>query len=63
MPVTTLLVVLTLAEANRLIQIFNTSQEIPLLHQAMGRTARLHGQFGLWLVVGWLVWLLVDLVI
>ena len=32
MPITTLLVALTLPEANRLIQIFNTSQEIPLLH-------------------------------
>jgi 1,4-dihydroxy-2-naphthoate octaprenyltransferase len=59
MPMTTLLVVLTLPEAYRLIQIFSTSQEIPLLHQAMGRTAQLHGQFGLWLVVGWLVWLVI----
>ena len=63
MPITTLLVALTLPEAKRLIEIFNTSQDIPLLHQAMGRTARLHGQFGLWLVVGWLVWLALDLVI
>ena len=60
MPITTLLVALTLPEANRLIQIFNTSQEIPLLHQAMGRTAQLHGQFGFWLVVGWLVWLVIK---
>lgn len=63
MPITTLFVALTLPEAKRLIEIFNTSQDIPLLHQAMGRTARLHGQFGLWLVVGWLAWLALDLVI
>ena len=50
MPITTLLVLITLPEALRLIGIVNTSEEVPLLHQAMGRTARLHGQFGLWLV-------------
>jgi 1,4-dihydroxy-2-naphthoate octaprenyltransferase len=53
MPVTTLLVLITLPEALRLIQIIRTREDVPLLHQAMGRTARLHGQFGLWLVVGW----------
>ena len=35
------------------IHIIDLAQTVPLLHQAMGRTARLHGQFGLWLVVGW----------
>jgi 1,4-dihydroxy-2-naphthoate octaprenyltransferase len=53
MPVTTLLVLVTLPEAYRLNGIIQTSQDVPLLHQAMGRTALLHGQFGLWLVVGW----------
>lgn len=57
MPVTTLLVAVTLPEAYRLIQIIFTSGENALLHQAQGRTAKLHGQFGLWLVVGWLAWL------
>ncbi len=55
MPITALLVLITLPEAYRLIRIITTSTETPLLHQAQGRTAKLHGQFGLWLVVGWLV--------
>ena len=63
MPVTTLLVVVTLPEAYRLIQIIFTSGDNALLHQAQGRTAKLHGQFGLWLVAGWLVWLVLDAVI
>ncbi|MCZ2098692.1 MAG: 1,4-dihydroxy-2-naphthoate octaprenyltransferase [Anaerolineae bacterium] len=53
MPVTALLVLVTAPEAYRLIGIIRASEDVPLLHQAMGRTARLHGQFGLWLVVGW----------
>lgn len=57
MPVTTLLAAVTLPEAYRLIQIIFTSSDNALLHQAQGRTAKLHGQFGLWLVVGWLAWL------
>jgi 1,4-dihydroxy-2-naphthoate octaprenyltransferase len=63
MPITTLLVAVTLPEAYRLIQIIFTSSDNALLHQAQGRTARLHGQFGLWLVVGWLVWLAADAII
>jgi len=53
MPITTLLVLITLPEAYQLIGIINTSEEVPRLHMAMGRTARLHGQFGMWLVIGW----------
>ena len=53
MPPLTLLTLLTLPEALRLIKIFNTSAAIPLLHQAQGRTAKLHGQIGLLLVAGW----------
>ncbi len=53
LPPATLLTLLTLPEARRLIKIFNTSRAVPLLHQAQGRTAKLHGQFGLLLVVGW----------
>ncbi len=53
LPVYSLLTLITLPEALRLTSIFNTSQAVPLLHQAQGRTAKLHGQFGLLMVVGW----------
>ena len=53
LPVPTLLTVITLPEALRLVRIFNTSRAVPLLHQAQGGTAKLHGQFGLLMVVGW----------
>ncbi len=55
MPITTLLVLLTLPEALRLIRIIDTSRDNALLHQAQGRTARLHGVFGFWLVIGWTI--------
>ncbi len=54
MPWPTLLVFLTAPEAYRLIRLFTTSTDVSLLHQGQGRTARLHGLFGLWLVIGWL---------
>lgn len=57
MPPTTLAALLTLPEAHRLVTIFNTSGDIALLHQAQGRTAKLHGRIGLLIVVGWLAWL------
>lgn len=53
MPITALLVLVTLPEALRLITMIRASEDVPLLHQAMGRTAKLHGRFGLWLVAGW----------
>jgi len=53
MPAATLLTLVTLPEALRLIKVFNTSTAIPLLHQAQGHTAKLHGQIGLLMVVGW----------
>lgn len=56
-PWTTLLALITLPEAYRLIQIVNTKTDTPLLHQAQGRTARLHGRIGLLIVLGWLVYL------
>lgn len=62
-PLTTLLVLITVPEARRLVDIIRTSEAVPLLHQAMGRTAKLHGRFGLWLVVGWALWLLLDALI
>ncbi len=60
MPITTLAVLITAPEAYRLIQIIYTSRDTALLHQAQGRTAKLHGQFGLWLVIGWAVWLVIQ---
>lgn len=53
LPVLTLVTLVTLPEALKLIHIFNTSREVPLMHQAQGRTAKLHGQIGLLIVVGW----------
>ena len=53
MPVATLLTLITVPEALRLIRIFNTSRAVPLMHQAQGRTAKLHGQIGLLMVLGW----------
>ncbi len=57
MPWTTAIAAITLPEAARLIRIITTSRDTPLLHQAQGRTAKLHGTFGLWLVIGWLAYL------
>ncbi len=53
MPPATLLSFITLPEALRLIRIFNRSRAVPLMHQAQSRTAKLHGQLGLLMVVGW----------
>lgn len=63
LPVTTLLAGLTLPEARKLIHIFNSETDAATLHPAQGRTARLHGRFGLLLVAGWLVWLVLDALI
>lgn len=60
MPPATLLTALTLPEALRLVRIVDTETDVARLHMAQGRTARLHGQFGLWLVVGWAAWLVLD---
>ena len=60
MPIPTLITILTIPEARRLIHIFNTSTDVPMMHQAQGRTARLHGRIGLLLVVGWIVHLLLK---
>jgi len=63
MPLTALLVAVTLPEALRLIRLITSTTETALLHQAQGRTAKLHGAFGLWLVIGWLAWLALDLIV
>ncbi len=61
LPAATLLTLITLPEALRLIKIFNTSRAVPLMHQAQGHTAKLHGQFGLLIVVAWALTLLLPL--
>ncbi|MBZ0300678.1 MAG: prenyltransferase, partial [Anaerolineae bacterium] len=53
-----LLVFVTAPEAYRVIRIVTTEADTSRLHQAKGRTARLHGRFGLFLVIGWLIFLL-----
>lgn len=63
LPPTTLLAFLTAREAQALIRIFNAQTDPAVLHPAQGRTARLHGQFGLLMVAGWLLWLLADALI
>ncbi len=60
LPPPTLLAFLTAGEARTLIRIFNTEVDPQVLHSAQGRTAKLHGRFGLLMVVGWLLWLLID---
>ena len=58
-PWTTLLALITVPEAYRLERLIATSTDTTLLHQAQGRTAKLHGQFGLLLILGWLAFLAV----
>lgn len=58
MPPTTLITLITLVDARRLIRVINTETEAEPLHKAQGGTARLHGRLGLLLVVGWGLWLI-----
>jgi 1,4-dihydroxy-2-naphthoate octaprenyltransferase len=53
-----LLAFVTLPQAVALMRVVMTSNDTALLHRAQGGTAKLHGRFGLWLVVGWLAALL-----
>jgi 1,4-dihydroxy-2-naphthoate polyprenyltransferase len=57
MPPTTLISLLTIPIALRLIRIFNTETTAIPLHEAQGNTAKLHGQIGLLIVLGWIIWL------
>lgn len=59
-PWTTLLALITLPEAYNLIQIIYTKTDTALLHQAQGRTAKLHGRIGLLIVLGWLIFLIAQ---
>ncbi len=58
LPPASLLTVITLPQALRLIHIINTSEDVALLHKAQGLTAKLHGQVGLLLTLGWALSLL-----
>jgi len=56
MPPTVLVALVTLPEARRLVRVFRTETDPAKLHPAQGQTAKLHGQFGLLIVAGWLAW-------
>ncbi|MCY4146144.1 MAG: 1,4-dihydroxy-2-naphthoate octaprenyltransferase [Chloroflexi bacterium] len=58
LPAATLLTLMTLPQALRLIQVIYTSGDVALLHKAQGLTAKLHGQVGLLLTLGWALSLL-----
>lgn len=60
MPVATLLSLLSLPNAYQLIQTFWTETDTQKLHIAQGKTAQLHGQFGLLMVIGWVISLLLS---
>lgn len=60
-PVTALAALATISEARTLAHIFDTETDAQKLHPAQGRTAKLHGQFGLFMVLGWLLWILLDM--
>jgi 1,4-dihydroxy-2-naphthoate octaprenyltransferase len=57
MPPTTLITFLTIPITRRLIHTFNTETTTEPLHKAQGETAKLHGQIGLLMVLGWIIWL------
>ncbi|MDX1995778.1 MAG: 1,4-dihydroxy-2-naphthoate octaprenyltransferase [bacterium] len=59
-PPTALLAFITLPEAVELVRMIYNETETAKLHAAQGRTARLHGRFGLFMVVGWLAWLVLG---
>jgi len=62
LPVTTLITLITVPEAMRLITIFNTNRDVSLMHQAQGRTAKLHGQIGVLIVIGWVLAMILGLI-
>jgi len=60
MPVTTLLTLLMIPQTLKLIKIFNTETDPKILHPAQGNTAKLHGQIGLLMVLGWIAWVVIQ---
>lgn len=63
MPPFVLIALVTLPEAYRLTRIYYTADDVPTMHQAQGRTARLHGRFGYLIALGWLLWLIFGLAV
>ncbi len=63
MPPLTLVALITLPEAYRLVRVYYTQTDTPSLHAAQGATAKLHGQVGLLITLGWLAWLLLEAVV
>jgi 1,4-dihydroxy-2-naphthoate polyprenyltransferase len=59
-PPATLLAMVTIRQAYQLIHTFYTQTDTQSLHRAQGLTAKLHGQFALTMVVGWLLWLAIG---
>ena len=59
-PFTTLLCLLTLPEAWRLVQISRTTEDTAALHLVLVHTARLHRWFGILYVAGWLIAVLLN---
>jgi 1,4-dihydroxy-2-naphthoate octaprenyltransferase len=60
MPWLTLAALGTLQESRYLIQLALRSEDTPTLHMVQGRTAQLHRDFGILLIIGWLVTLLIK---
>ncbi|MBC7871276.1 MAG: 1,4-dihydroxy-2-naphthoate octaprenyltransferase [Chitinophagaceae bacterium] len=58
-----LIAILTLPDATQLVKTIYTETNTAKLHQAQGLTARLHGRFGLFMVVGWLAWLVIQAIL
>lgn len=58
MPPTSLLSLLLIPVALKLIRIFDSETDVAILHPAQGNTAKLHGQIGLMIVLGWVIWLI-----
>lgn len=59
LPLATLIALLTVPQAMRLVQIFNQETDPLILHPAQGATAQLHGKYGLLIVLAWAASLLV----
>jgi 1,4-dihydroxy-2-naphthoate octaprenyltransferase len=60
MPWLTLSALGTLQEARHLIQLTLRSEDTPTLHMVQGRTAQLHRDFGILIIIGWLATLLIK---
>ncbi len=60
MPWTTLVAVVTLPRAIRLVRETTTTDDPQVLHRLQGMTAQLHLQLGLALVAGWLLYTMLN---